>query len=153
MARIKVNFLVNVTFLRYNITMNGKEGFYGMPICDITYTRKGYVPEPWYTRMPEKVPDLWLAYLDVRSAVDPKPPVYCNYRGEKAGIFLTWCDIKDPQAVLNLLDEGETPPVTCVPSLNRYTSDSLYRKAVDEYNAALVRAALYNPEDEEEEEY
>lgn len=63
-------------------------------------------------------------------------------------MYFMWCDIRDPQAVLDLLEEGHTPLLVCIPSVGRYNADPLYRKAVDTYNAEIVRVALRGEEDE-----
>lgn len=65
-------------------------------------------------------------------------------------MYLMWCDIRDPQAVLDMLQDGQTPLLVCIPSFTRYNTDTLYQEAVDKYNAAIVRAALRGPEEEDE---
>lgn len=111
------------------------------PICDLTYTTEGYVAEPWYAP-PFALPDKWLAAIHphIRTDVRPESP---NFLGEKAyNGFLTYCDIIDPDQAMRLIDEGECPPLVCVPEAVRYSQDSTYREAVDKYNAAVVRFAL-----------
>lgn len=112
------------------------------PICDITYTVEGYVAEPWYAPAAPDLPDKWLGavHIYVHTDIRPQSP---NYLGElPSGGFLIYCDIIDPDYALKLLEEGECPPVTCVPEATRYSLDPKYGQAVDKYNQAVVDFVL-----------
>ena len=108
------------------------------PICDITYTVEGYVAEPWYAPAAPDLPGQ-VAGRCAHTYTRIFRPSPQNYLGElPSGGFLIYCDIIDPDYALKLLEEGECPPVTCVPEATRYSLDPKYGQAVDKYNQVVV---------------
>ncbi len=132
------------TAFRFGIIFLGGGETIKFPICDLTYTRKGYIAEPWYSPAVQ-IPDEWLAAIQDHYEPLTDDPPGPNYLGESPlpNSYLIWCEIIDiakMQALL--LDEERCPPLVCVPDVFKYTDDPAYRAAVDAYNKVVVRFAL-----------
>lgn len=112
------------------------------PVCDLIYTRSGYVPVPWYAPV-FLLPDPWgdCIKLTYTSPGDQTETVNFLAESPEPNSFLVYCDILDPQAALDAL-KNNAPPVVCVPDPQRLAEDSLYKDAVRQFNQAVVKHAL-----------